>query len=236
MFGLEAGPRFSDQVQYIYRKQLEEADLIVINKCDLLDATRLATLHQALARDYPQTARFEVSARQGAGLEPWFDHLLQAGQSLHASMEMDYELYAAGEARLGWLNCTLHLVSSTAFDGNATVQQLAEKIQRRLSAAGAEIAHLKMTLEPDHGLGDLAVINLVRNDLVPELSHRLLDPLLSGHLIINLRAETTPELLQTAVVEAVEECDQQNPALIMKCEHMECFQPSKPAPTHRIEN
>src|SRR5437867_8418141 len=37
IFGLEAGSKFSDKVLYIYRKQLEEADLIVVNKIDLLD-------------------------------------------------------------------------------------------------------------------------------------------------------------------------------------------------------
>src|SRR5579864_7405661 len=36
MLSLEQGGKFSDKVIYIYRKQLEEADLILINKCDLL--------------------------------------------------------------------------------------------------------------------------------------------------------------------------------------------------------
>src|SRR5688572_5234420 len=34
IMGLEAGRPFSDKVIYIYRKQLEEADLIVVNKSD----------------------------------------------------------------------------------------------------------------------------------------------------------------------------------------------------------
>src|SRR5215510_8497846 len=53
VLGLEHGRKFSDKVLYIYRKQLEEADLIVINKCDLLDGTRSARLRQALAESYP---------------------------------------------------------------------------------------------------------------------------------------------------------------------------------------
>src|SRR6267143_7065757 len=36
VFGLERGGKFSEKVLYIYRKQLEEADIIVINWCDLL--------------------------------------------------------------------------------------------------------------------------------------------------------------------------------------------------------
>ncbi len=37
MLGLEAGRSFSPKVLYVYEKQLEEADVIVINKSDLLD-------------------------------------------------------------------------------------------------------------------------------------------------------------------------------------------------------
>src|SRR5260370_33509541 len=44
IFGLTEGGKFSGTVLYIYRKQLEEADLIVITKRELLDAAPLAPL------------------------------------------------------------------------------------------------------------------------------------------------------------------------------------------------
>src|SRR5262245_11302300 len=44
MVGLEAGRTFSPKVQYIYEKQLEEADIIVINKSDLLTSERRQAL------------------------------------------------------------------------------------------------------------------------------------------------------------------------------------------------
>ena len=40
VLGLAAGKSFSPKVHYIYNKQLEEAEILVINKCDLLDAAR----------------------------------------------------------------------------------------------------------------------------------------------------------------------------------------------------
>src|SRR5262245_9084029 len=49
IFGLENGGKFSDKVLYIYRKQLEEADIIAINKCDLLDKHQVTQLRDALA-------------------------------------------------------------------------------------------------------------------------------------------------------------------------------------------
>src|ERR1700730_18628711 len=46
ILGLESGRSFSPKVLYVYEKQLEEADVIVINKSDLLDAAQRETLDQ----------------------------------------------------------------------------------------------------------------------------------------------------------------------------------------------
>src|SRR5262249_52426999 len=53
VLGLAEGSKFSDKVVYIYRKQLEEADLLVINKCDLVTKEQLKSLRTALADHYP---------------------------------------------------------------------------------------------------------------------------------------------------------------------------------------
>jgi nitrogen fixation protein len=234
VLGLQTGGKFSDKVVYIYRKQLEEADIIVINKCDLLGGDQLASLRSALVAEYPQARIFEVSARNGAGLEGWFDYITSADQVPRTVMDVDYEVYADGEARLGWLNCTVRLAATERCDGNKLVRELAGDIQRRLNAVGAQVAHLKMTLDADNALGDLAVVNLVRNDFVPELSQNLQDTFLSGELTINLRAEAAPEVLTDTVQSALDHCAKSYPRLTAKREHLEFFRPGKPQPTHRV--
>ena len=232
VLGLETGGKFSDKVLYIYRKQLEEADVIVINKRDLLSREQAASLSGALQTQFPSARLFEASARHGTGLEPWFTHIASATQIPRAIMEVDYAVYAEGEARLGWLNCTLQLLNEHPIDGNRLVQHLARDIQQRLNTSGAEVAHLKMTLDADNELGDLAVINLVRNDFVPELSQNLQDSFHSGELTINMRAEAAPEELRLAVETAVQDCV---PAGVkITWDHMEAFRPGKPEPTHRV--
>src|SRR5215207_3721608 len=44
VLGIESGGSFSEKVVYIYKKQLEEADIIVINKIDLLAPSRIQEL------------------------------------------------------------------------------------------------------------------------------------------------------------------------------------------------
>ena len=234
VLGLADGGQFSEKVLYIYRKQLEEADLIVVNKREILDALQLDRLRLRLAEQFPRAKVLAVSARTGAGLDDWFNQITATEQVARVAMDVDYEVYAEGEALLGWLNATVILSNQKSFDGNQVIRDLANTMSRLLAEAGAEVAHLKMTLEPeDAGLGDLAVINLVRNDFVPELSQELSDWLDAGKLILNCRAEASPDVLHAALTQALTETGKQHPHLFLRLEHLEHFRPGKPQPTHR---
>jgi len=235
VLGLAHGGRFSDKVRYIYRKQLEEADLIVINKCDLLDGDALAQLETALQREFPAARVLRISARHGTGLSEWFHALTTETQKSRLAMQVDYEMYAEGEALLGWLNATIALRSRQPIDGNKLLRLLASAVQSRLRRQRAEVAHLKLTLDVAGGLGDLAVVNLVRNDFVPELSQELQQPFRAAEVILNLRAEASPELLEAAVRHGLKSvCGPMQVRATVS--HLERFRPGKPQPTHRFES
>jgi G3E family GTPase len=231
MLGLEEGRTFSPKVQYVYEKQLEEADIIVINKSDLLSGERRQALEAALKARFPHAEIVTVSARTGADLDSWFGRI--SGQ-LHArpAMDVDYDLYAEGEALLGWLNATCRVLAPEPFDGNGFLQSLADRIQRGLTDAGIEIAHFKMTLSPDTG-NDLAVLNLVRTDGRSEQPHHLAEDLTDGELIVNLRAEGDPDRLSAIVTAALTDAARES-GVRLRIEHSEHFRPGRPEPTHRM--
>src|SRR5436189_126572 len=79
------------------------------------------------------------------------------------AMAVNCRIYGEGEALLGWLNCTVQLAAAIAFSADDFLKVLACEVQTRLKAQSAEVAHLKMTFSPDSGLGEIAVVNLVRN-------------------------------------------------------------------------
>ena len=234
VFGLEKGGNFSQKVLYIYKKQLEEADLIVLSKCDLVDESRLERLRGAVAAEFPQSEIIAVSARNGTHLDDWFLKITSQQQQARSAMDINYQTYAEGEALLGWLNCTVQLAAAIAFSADDFLKVLACEVQTRLKAQSAEVAHLKMTFSPDSGLGEIAVVNLVRNDFVPELSMHVEEPVESGQLIFNLRAEADPEMLAATVREALAASARHYPKLEARLEHLENFRPGKPVPTHRF--
>ncbi len=233
VLGLEAGRAFSPKVLYVYGKQLEEAEIIVINKLDLLDDDRRSRLEEALRAVNPHARVLAVSARTGQDLDRWFACVEGAEAGEREAPEVDYDVYADGEALLGWCNATFHIRAATPFDGNGLIADVAARVTERLSHGRPEIAHFKMTLTPDDALTDLAVMNQVGSDRQPELSHALQEDLTSGELIVNIRAECAPDLLRSAVLGALEAAAARA-GLESTTVHIEHFRPARPSPTHRM--
>ncbi len=227
VLGIGDGRPFAPKVTYIYLKQLEEANLLVVNKCDLLDAAQTARLCEALKTRFPRAEVFVVSARRGDGLAAWFDRCLSDELSATDIMDMDYITYGVGEAMLGWLNATASLAGPTV-DGNELLLRIGCVLRDRLAKTDVEVAHLKMTLTAVGDGLDIAVANLVRTDATPELSFRLEEPFTEGELTVNLRAQAEPSLLERIVRDVLGECGASLGTLAS-------FKPGQPNPTHRMD-
>lgn len=234
MLGLESGKTFSPKVRYVYGKQLEEAEIIVVNKSDLIVPERLTVLTVALCTAYPEAELYSVSARTGADLDRWFARVAGTESDRRRAPLVDYEAYAEGEALLGWFNGTFDVTAGSLFDGNTFLWDVARSVRLRLVAQSIEIAHLKMVLTPDEHVGDVAALNLVSSDGEPELSHTLKDRLCAGELIVNLRGEGAPEALRNAVREALAGAAAEL-AAVVEIVHAEEFRPARPVPTHRMD-
>ncbi|MBI4606715.1 MAG: cobalamin biosynthesis protein P47K [Planctomycetes bacterium] len=232
ILGLEKGRAFSDKVIYVYRKQLEEADAIFINKCDLAGDPLRERLEAAIGEAFPRAEVFCGSARDGTGLDPWFSFILDSEGREGADLEIEYDLYAEGEAQLGWLNATVRLQASRPFDGNDLLLRLARSIRDAVASRGAEIAHLKMTLDTEEEDGILSAVSLVGSEEEPDLRESLLEQAEGGVLIVNLRAEADPELLKEVTDAELSALEAEG--VRASVEHMERFRPARPVPTHRM--
>lgn len=232
IFGLEPGRAFSEKVVYIYTKQLEEADIIVINKCDSVADELRARLADELRRRFPHAAVHCCAARDGMGLEPWFEQVLSEECGSRPAMELDYDTYGAGEALLGWLNATVQVRAERSVPADGLLLELTRAIQERVLAAGGEIAHLKTTLDAGDIAGRLSVVSAVRGDAAPELREALEESVSSGSLILNLRAEMDPDVLRAIVEDTLASISAANIAAL-HIEHLESFRPGMPTPVHR---
>ena len=114
--GTESQGGFSPQAAYIFKKQLEEADLIVINRIDELSTDEADVLAGLLQTQYAGTPVLRMSAKTGNGFDALVEMLDQRGRFGQRIMDVDYDTYAVGEAELGWLNSSLSVSAPGQFN------------------------------------------------------------------------------------------------------------------------
>jgi hypothetical protein len=145
-------------------------------------------------------------------------------------MEVDYDVYAEGEAELGWLNATANLTAEEAFSLDEFTLGLVDGIRDRLLSAGAEPAHLKVLTSTG---GDVSVANLVSSDSETMLSMESGIKTGKATTIINARVCSAPESLQQLVTEVLNSLASEK-SIVAEIEQIESFRPGRPVPTHRV--
>jgi len=221
---------FSETVLYIYAKQLEEADIIVLNKVDELSDAERGELEAALAKKYPASQVVALSARSGEGLERWVDLVLKHSPAAQRILEIDYDMYAEGEAMLGWLNAGIKLQAGADTDWRALAFDILRAFKDQFRALNAEVAHLKLYLSSS-GTGLVGNLTSTRGMpfvLVQGTAAVTRDAL----LILNARVHIQPEALRTAAGAVLDGLRARG----ISCDvsTMDCFSPGRPNPTHRF--
>lgn len=223
---------FSPQAEYIFLKQLEEGDILVVNKIDKLKDEQRKSLTQAIQDRFENRPILECSMREEIGLDELMDALETIPAAHRQFMDVDYQTYAEGEAELGWLNCQVKLSSpnNEKQPMDNVVLQLVNRLAESLIANDIEPAHLKVMAQS--GL-DAAVANLVASEDHAEISMASEISAAEIEMTINARVASLPEDLQTIIERTVQE---EALRLAMNCQidGMQCFQPAPPVPTHRM--
>src|SRR5262249_22486592 len=139
----ESGGGFSPKAEYIFRKQLEEADAIVLNRVDELSDAEVAELTALAESAFPGTPVLRMSAKTGQGVEALAEFLDQGGAFGRKILDIDYDTYAEGEAELGWLNTAVRVRGGRPFALDDFLLEVVTCLRGELAGLGAEVAHLK---------------------------------------------------------------------------------------------
>ncbi|WP_291528548.1 GTP-binding protein [Bacteroides sp. UBA939] len=212
---------------YIYRKQLEESDIILINKSDLLNEEQLESLKQRTARAFPSATVLAVSAVTGMGIDEWLSQATARSDAGKRLVEMDYDLYANGEAVLGWLNGTVRLHGEN-MDWNNFAHTFLSNLAARFDEENLPVGHVKIIAE--NGM-NFIVGNLTgtRDTLSTRGSAGKGEEI---KLIINARVETSPEHLDLIVRQELDAlCAGNQAPEVLAWRYL---QPGRPQPTYRF--
>lgn len=221
---------FSPKAEYIFRKQLEEADFIIMNRVDELTDDQIRQLAELLEDAFPGRPVLRLSARTGQGFDTLVAFLEQRGSFGQRVMDVDYDVYAEGEAELGWLNSQVTVTAPSEFLLDQLLTSLIQRLHEQLAELAAETAHLKAI-----GLADgcYAVANLVSSFTGPELSLPSGARVSRAHVVVNARVAASPDVLEQLVrQELTSVCHELG--LRHQIDTMQCFRPGRPVPVHRL--
>lgn len=225
----DEGRRFPENVIYIFRKQLEEADVILLNKADLAASEELAELERLLRQIFPQAPVMTVSALTGTGVDSWLNHVLNAPGAGRTIADVDYDVYAEGEAALGWLNAAVQLHGGSPTDWRGFCRGLIEAMRSEFQGVAAEVAHLKLHLTAGEGT---LVANLTSSRDGPSIRGQVEPWPPEARLLVNVRANIGPAQLRSITERCLEAVAGE--AIRLTVEDLRSFAPARPEPTHRF--
>ena len=214
---------------YIFLKQLEESDIILISKADLLEKADLASLKEKVKLRFLQSEVMTVSAITGEGIDEWVQEVLSRTNAGKKLAEVDYDVYAEGEAILGWLNSTID-ISGELTDWDDYANNLMQDFSKQFDGMKAYVGHVKMMLESGENylMGNLTgkgdTLNF-RGSAGKGTKARL---------TLNARVEMSPETLEQIVRNAIETSTTEK--LKASIVTLRCLSPGRPNPTFRFDH
>jgi Ni2+-binding GTPase involved in maturation of urease and hydrogenase len=224
---LEAGE--SDDLAYLFERQLAEADVIVVNKSDIGDPLRRRGVIGALGQTYADAIVLDISARTGDGIDDLIA-VLAGEPDPSRSLIIDYDRYAQAEADLAWLNLEA-TITADVLDPYAWAERLLRDLSRTTRLQGWVIGHVKVLVRGEgSGPTKLSLTAAGADPSVDLAGGSLRD----AEVWVNARVACSPADLDNAVAAAVQSADDATGARSVITGSPTAFRPGYPRPIHRI--
>jgi Ni2+-binding GTPase involved in maturation of urease and hydrogenase len=224
---------FNPHIHYLFEQQLAEAQIIVVNKADLLEAESLEQTITRLQQQYSRAKILSLSAHTGKGVDIWLNRVLGVVDPTAKTLDIDYERYTQAEAALGWLNAKGIIANDAPFSPRVWLENFFDVLGKSLEQAQAPIAHIKMQLNANECFYKASLTQLNSKltwDSVPQdISTERLE------FVLNARVNTSLQILEQSVLYALESA-KPNAGARFYFTDFECFQPAPPKPTYRFKD
>ncbi|MEI7831902.1 MAG: hypothetical protein WCJ56_01720, partial [bacterium] len=145
---------------------------------------------------FPGTPLRFISALTGAGVAEWLGEIKVSSICGEHIVEVDYDIYAEGEAVLGWLNASASVTTSADVDWRAFADGIITGIRQEAQAVHGSVAHVKLSLTAQH---KQLHANLTSTDGVVNVIGDIPADVRQLALTVNARVEMTPDTLQQIV-------------------------------------
>lgn len=206
-------------LSFIFKKQLQEADLICFTKADICpDVPRIGA-----------SSTRQISAKTGQGIAAWLDEILSGSLSVGSEiLDIDYDRYAQAEAALAWLNAEVKICCGVLKSPAMILGPLLDACDNDFTAEGILIVHLKAM---DHAESGFLKAAICANGQAPEVEGMLdASPSVRHDLLLNVRAVGEADKVQQIIEQNLARIEGELSELRIRC-----FHPSAPKPERRAK-
>lgn len=194
-----------EELVYLMKLQLEEADLVVLNKIDLLSDEEIKRDVDFLKEACPDVPVLAISALEKTGIEELVEFITTHESALKNFSVRDDEKFAEAETKLTWYNRRMFFktLDGSKIDCNEVIDEIIEGIRMGLIEKKRNVPHLKTFATA--GAGDFNKCSLIGVDY--DIEHT--QPFIRKHkkfsMIINARAVCESRPLARLVDDAIDD-------------------------------
>jgi hypothetical protein len=219
------------ELAYLFGRQLADADILALNKSDLVGPELAAKTAAALAARHPHATVVSYSATRSDELSLLLSAWTRRPVPAERDVPVDYGRYSDAEAQLAWMNQAFEVsAADSVFDAVVWGRALLRHLSEWCAEGGVLIGHAKVAVRTMSGMAKLSVTEA---GAAPRADRAAASPVRRGAATVNARIACPPFVLDAAVCEAVLAADAAGRA-ISSSAMPASFQADRPQPRHRL--
>lgn len=204
----KANLNLPEEMRFLLDAQMAEADLIVLNKVDMISEEEADSIVNFIRGIYPKTPVMKMSAMKSTGVSEVVDYLLtNRSEAVHREIGYGSDEFIAAEEKMSWFNTRVYLQhrDEEDIDFNEVIADIFEGIRSGLKANNSNVPHLKMfAADSDEELTDFFKASMIGVDYDVIYDRKLDRKYKTLSLIINARCAADAVVMSDIVSDAVE--------------------------------
>jgi G3E family GTPase len=199
---------FSDSIVYTFGKQIDETQMLVLNKMDLLPSDICRSIYEEANRRFPEKRVVLQNSLQVQEDLPWFEYLNETDQApARPDFQVDYTQYMDSEKKMAWYDQMFTIRSGEIANIRHGVVGVIANLLHALISQVTPVAHLKFFISNS---SETVKLSFTAMDLMPgslkgdwqnEIPQSLSSP---TKMIINARVEMKSQLFKDVVNQAIQ--------------------------------
>jgi G3E family GTPase len=144
---------FSEKVEYLFTKQIEESKLLVLNKSDLLSADQQKDILAVTVEEFPEKIILLQNSLDQSSILPWLKALdNEEAVKNRLGFVVDYSMYKSGEKEMAWLDQKFLIESQVPEKIKPALIELINLLLVAIQREGVFVGHIKLLLSyPEEG-------------------------------------------------------------------------------------